>query len=362
METRTAVVRDAVVHVVLVALCAAVLLALPHPAARAQDGPRAGLPADAGSSGLPAASRAPLPGEVVTAFDPPSQKWQAGHRGVDLAGSTGQTVRASAAGTITYAGVLAGRGVVVVTHGEVRTTYEPVAASVAVGDRVGLGDPIGTLQAGHASCPTRTCLHWGLRRGEEYLDPTLLGVGHGGHEDVRLVGEARIAEARRAASDRAAAEQAARHAAAGDPGPGPGAGANGPPVAPGSWHAPVNGPITSSYGMRVHPVTGIYKLHDGTDYGAPCGAPIRSPLGGRVTQVTYHGAYGWRAFIDHGTVNGRHLVTSMNHATHYVVRPGQSVSAGQLVGHVGTTGWSTGCHLHLMAWSNGQLVNPATLG
>ena len=71
---------------------------------------------------------------VVAYFDPPASPYGAGHRGVDLAGSVGQEVHAALAGTVTYAGRLAGRGVVVVSHGETRTTYEPVTATVNVGD------------------------------------------------------------------------------------------------------------------------------------------------------------------------------------------------------------------------------------
>jgi murein DD-endopeptidase MepM/ murein hydrolase activator NlpD len=89
----------------------------------------------------------------------------------------GQPVRAALAGTITFAGTLAGRGVVVVDHGSTRTTYEPVEAQVRVGATVPTGAVLGTLQTGLSHCFPRTCLHWGLLRGETYLDPlSLLGV------------------------------------------------------------------------------------------------------------------------------------------------------------------------------------------
>jgi len=115
---------------------------------------------------------------VVTGFEPPSSPWGAGHRGVDLLGEPGQAVRAALAGTVTFAGTLAGRGVVVVDHGSTRTTYEPVDPTVTVGSAVAAGGPIGTLEAGLSHCFPRTCLHWGLLRGEEYLDPlSLLGAG-----------------------------------------------------------------------------------------------------------------------------------------------------------------------------------------
>ena len=116
--------------------------------------------------------------EVVRAFDPPDSTWGPGHRGADLLGSPGQPVRTALGGVVSFTGVIAGRGVVVVDHGDTRTTYEPVDAVVAVGDAVRGGDRIGTLEAGPAHCPPRTCLHWGWIRGETYLDPLgLVGAG-----------------------------------------------------------------------------------------------------------------------------------------------------------------------------------------
>ncbi len=116
--------------------------------------------------------------QVVEGFDPPDQVWGAGHRGVDLLGHVGQPVHTSLGGTVSFARPLAGRGVVVVDHGGVRTTYEPVSASVQVGDVLGPGDVIGTLQRVSSHCFPLTCLHWGLRRGDAYLDPlTLVGAG-----------------------------------------------------------------------------------------------------------------------------------------------------------------------------------------
>ena len=116
---------------------------------------------------------------VVARFDPPSTRWGAGHRGVDLAGHVGQQVRAAAAGRVSFAGMLAGRGVVVVDHGSTRTTYEPVDPSVHVGDLVGAGTPVGRLTLFGSHCFPRACLHWGLIEGaEHYLDPlSLVGAG-----------------------------------------------------------------------------------------------------------------------------------------------------------------------------------------
>lgn len=120
---------------------------------------------------------------VVNDFDPPASRYGAGHRGVDLAATIGQSVHAALPGTVTFAGRVAGKGVVVVGHGETRTTYEPVAAAVAVGDPVAAGAVIGVVEYAGSHCRPRACLHWGWLRGETYLDPLLL-VGAG---PVRLV-------------------------------------------------------------------------------------------------------------------------------------------------------------------------------
>lgn len=121
--------------------------------------------------------------DVVARFDPPTSPYGPGHRGVDLLGHSGQPVRAALAGTVTFAGMLAGRGVVVVSHGDTRTTYEPVTARVSVGDAVGAGAVVGTLQPFASHCAPRVCLHWGWLRGDTYLDPLRLVGG----EPVRLL-------------------------------------------------------------------------------------------------------------------------------------------------------------------------------
>ncbi|MGC4805356.1 murein hydrolase activator EnvC family protein [Micromonospora sp. DT233] len=136
-------------------------------------------------SGWPAASpgrfRWPLDGAPRPArrFEPPPQPWLPGHRGVDLVAPPGAVVRAAGAGVVLFAGPVAGRPVVTVGHGAgLRTTYEPVAPGVRAGDRVAAGAAVGRLATGHAGCPEAACLHWGLRRADEYLDPlALLGLG-----------------------------------------------------------------------------------------------------------------------------------------------------------------------------------------
>jgi len=122
----------------------------------------------------------------------------------------------------------------------------------------------------------------------------------------------------------------------------------------------VDGPITSPFGMRVHPITHVYKLHDGTDFGAACNTPIRAPYSGKVVEEYYNGGYGNRLFIDHGKVDGHYITTSMNHAASYSVGVGAYVHQGQVIGHVGETGYATGCHLHLMVWKDGTMINPMT--
>lgn len=121
---------------------------------------------------------------------------------------------------------------------------------------------------------------------------------------------------------------------------------------------PVNGPVTSSYGMRVHPITGVYKLHDGTDFGVGCGTPIRAAASGTVIERYYNGGYGNRLILNHGQMRGASVVTAYNHAAQYIVGVGEHVSRGQTIGFVGSTGYSTGCHLHFMVLVNGNTVNP----
>ncbi|WP_328326251.1 M23 family metallopeptidase [Kribbella sp. NBC_00382] len=121
--------------------------------------------------------------EVVRGFEPPPKPWLPGHRGLDLRGSPGQQVRSATSGTVTYAGPLAGRGVIVITDGPLRTTYEPVIPTVRKGTHVTPGTPLGHLSAAASHCTPATCLHWGLLQATTYLNPlTLLP-----HRPVRLL-------------------------------------------------------------------------------------------------------------------------------------------------------------------------------
>lgn len=114
------------------------------------------------------------PHVVERPFEPPTDVFSSGHRGVDLVGALGTPVVTSLAGTVTFAGIIAGRGVVVVNHGDTRTTYEPVLAEVHQGDAVESGAQIGSLDIVQSHCFPSACLHWGWLRGDLYLDPLQL--------------------------------------------------------------------------------------------------------------------------------------------------------------------------------------------
>jgi murein DD-endopeptidase MepM/ murein hydrolase activator NlpD len=118
--------------------------------------------------------------------------------------------------------------------------------------------------------------------------------------------------------------------------------------------------ITSPYGMRMHPILHVWKLHDGTDFHAPCGTAVYAAAPGRVISEYYNVGYGNRLIVDHGFVHGVSLQTSYNHLTSWVAHPGQRVRRGQLIAYSGTTGYSTACHLHFMVYVNGYTVNPVT--
>ncbi len=112
------------------------------------------------------------PVRIVRRFDAPPGPYAAGHRGVDLATVANEAVRTAGNGVVTFAGVVAGRGVVVVRHPDgLRTEYEPLAPTVRAGDSVIAGERIGVVSGQHDSCPLDGCLHWGARRGSTYIDP-----------------------------------------------------------------------------------------------------------------------------------------------------------------------------------------------
>lgn len=255
---------------------------------------------------------------VGRSFDPPADRYGAGHRGVDLSGAVGELVRAVAAGRVTFAGSVGGVPVVTIDHGDERSTYQPVAAVVDVGESVTAGQPIGTLLGQHSHCTT-ACLHLGRLAGDDYLDPLeLLGPGR-----FRLISPD------------------------GDP-PAP------PGSAGGDLQRPVGGPVTSAFGLRVHPVTGVRKLHDGTDFGVPCGTPVHAADAGTVVSAGWAGAYGRRVTVRHRSG----LETSYSHLARISTRVGATVGRGGVVALSGSSGLSTGCHLHFMVVVDGSPVDP----
>lgn len=122
---------------------------------------------------------------------------------------------------------------------------------------------------------------------------------------------------------------------------------------------PGPGPVTSPYGYRIHPIYGYYGLHNGIDFGTGCGAPLVAGESGTVVSKYYDEVYGNRLYVAIGKVNGASITLVYNHATNYVVGQGDRVRRGQTLGYSGSTGWSTGCHLHFIVLRNGEAVDPA---
>lgn len=125
----------------------------------------------------------------------------------------------------------------------------------------------------------------------------------------------------------------------------------------GAMAMPVAGRITSSYGKRMHPVLGFMRMHKGTDIGAPYGAPIHAIMDGVVQFAGRSGGYG--NFVKLAHAGG--IASGYGHMSRFAVRSGTHVRQGQVIGYVGSTGMSTGPHLHWEVWRNGAVVNPRTL-
>ena len=122
-----------------------------------------------------------------------------------------------------------------------------------------------------------------------------------------------------------------------------------------AWPVPGYTRITSKYGMRTHPITGIYKLHTGVDIGAPMGANFVAANDGIVVKAGYNGAYGNMVIIDHG--GG--VQTLYAHGSEILVKVGDVVKKGETaVLKVGSTGYSTGAHAHFEVRINGETTDP----
>lgn len=121
---------------------------------------------------------------------------------------------------------------------------------------------------------------------------------------------------------------------------------------------PAGGPTTSGFGMRWHPVLQKWMLHDGLDWGIACGTPVYAAAPGDVVRAGWRpSGWGNQVVIDHGMHRGVDLVTTYNHLSS-IVKWGGHVNRGQLLGYSGTTGYSTGCHLHFGVYEDGTPVNP----
>jgi murein DD-endopeptidase MepM/ murein hydrolase activator NlpD len=266
------------------------------------------------------------PPSLAGEFDAPDTPYGPGHRGIDLPTLVGAPVRAVAGGTVTFAGSVAGTDVITIDHGIERSTYQPASARIVVGDAVDAGEVIGTVVLGRFHCAS-PCLHLGriAEDGDRYLDPL-----------DRLSGRSRV---RLVDPDGA------------------------PPVPPvgsagsGILLRPTAGPVTSPFGSRDHPATGEESFHDGIDFGAACGVPVHAAASGIVVDVARSGAYGLQVVIRHG--GG--LTTSYGHLADATVDVGDRVDQASVIGTVGSTGLSTGCHVHFGVRRADQPVDPLTL-
>lgn len=131
------------------------------------------------------------------------------------------------------------------------------------------------------------------------------------------------------------------------------------PPTEGAWVKPViGGKITSQYGDRIHPIFKTKSFHAGIDIGADFNAFVYAPANGKVTAAFWNGGYGRYVEIDHGVINGQRVVSYYGHLNKWIVAPGQVVTQGEHIGYVGSTGNSTGPHLHFGIKENGNIINP----
>lgn len=181
-------------------------------------------------------------------------------------------------------------------------------------------------------------------------------------EKARQEAAARAEEKRRAQAARA--QRSAGRKAPANAAPQPSAPEPNTPEQPptpssggGFFTAPSQGWISSEFGMRFHPILNYWRLHSGRDYAANCGTPVVAAAPGTLVSAGWGGGYGNQVIVSHGLVGGEPLATTYNHLSSIVVS-GSTVTRGQLLGYVGTTGLSTGCHLHFEARVNGVPKDP----
>lgn len=122
----------------------------------------------------------------------------------------------------------------------------------------------------------------------------------------------------------------------------------------GSFMAPCSGRLTCRFGYRVHPITGIYSFHTGVDIAVPTGTPVRAAADGTVVKAGWNRAYGWMVIIEH---DGGYS-TLYGHNSRLLVNVGDNVRQGEVIANSGSTGWSTGPHVHYQLMRYGKPINP----
>ena len=276
---------------------------------------------------LPGLGVRPVPGRVAKHFKPPLTSYGAGHRGVDLRARPGEPVVSALGGTVTFAGDVAGVSWVTVDHGGgVTTTYGPISPRIVrAGVVVSAGEVVGFV------APGARHLDWGARLDGNYLDPLALLAGW----ETYLTANDDVPELPALGGPAAMVGRAA--------------------AARGALALPARGPVTSSFGPRVHPVTGAQRLHAGLDIGAASGVPVVAAAPGTVSFAGDVGGYGRTVMVDHG--GG--VTTLYGHQSSLDVSTGDRVSAGARLGRVGATGVATGPHLHFEVRVNGVPQDPA---
>lgn len=165
----------------------------------------------------------------------------------------------------------------------------------------------------------------------------------------RNIAAAKAAKRKRETATRKATPPVARGSHAGS-----GGGGGGVLAAPGAISS-----IVSGFGPRVNPVLHVSMVHEGVDFPYSCGTPVHAARAGTVVRTGWNGAGGITVLLDHGYISGVNIASYYAHFSRMpVVHAGQHVSKGQLIGYSGTTGRSTGCHLHFGVMANGRWVNP----
>ena len=126
----------------------------------------------------------------------------------------------------------------------------------------------------------------------------------------------------------------------------------------GIWEKPVEGIISSPFGLRMHPIEKKEKFHSGMDIAAPLDTPVYAPANGLVIFSGWNGGYGKAIELDNGEINGKRVSSLFGHLNNWIVESGQTVNKGEIIGYVGNSGNSTGSHLHFGVRENGKPVNP----